>query len=211
LVGGHSWTEQDAANEPCRHGIGVEGLKSIAHAQGAVVFATLNAADASPDAIVQRCDWGPGAQAAWDAFAAEIDDRSEHDAEYAAFWSRAAEMVQRLALILSVSRAGCPTEVTAEAVEWGIAIARASFGYTLEAGRDFIADTEPQARAQEIVRALKARGGKATHRELMRALAHKFSTRDVRDTLVALEESGRIHADEDRSRPGRPVVRYRLG
>jgi hypothetical protein len=31
LVGGHSWTEQDAANEPCRHGIGVDDGTRIGH------------------------------------------------------------------------------------------------------------------------------------------------------------------------------------
>jgi uncharacterized membrane protein len=188
-----------------------EGLKAIMHAQGGLAFASLNQSEADPTSIMVRCGWGPGAGEAWGAFASEIDCRGDGDPEFAASHSRAAEYAQRLALILAVGRSGGRADIQIEDVEWAISVVRWSFGYTLEASRDFIADTDAQARAQEIVRALKARGGRVSHRELMRALAHKYSTRDVKDTLQALVESGRIEASEQRrSNGGWPVVLYAL-
>jgi hypothetical protein len=187
-----------------------EGLRMIREAGGPLAIVNVGLFDADPAAFLQRCGWGEGAEAVYQAFAAEIDARGDGDAAFAAFWSRAAEYAVRLATIHAVGRVGMATEVTAESIEWGIAVARASFAYALEAARDYLADTDAQARAQEIVRVLKARRGRATHRELYKALDHKYSSRDVRDTLQVLIESGRVEVREEPNPQGRPTLWYRL-
>lgn len=189
-----------------------EGLKAIMHAQGGTIAANLNMADANPAKYMLHCGWTPEAEDTWRRFVTEIDDRSDGNPEFAASHSRAAEYAQRLALILAAGRTAGRCEIQLEDIDWAITVTRWSFAYVLEASGDYIADTDAQARAQEIVRALKARRGRATHRELMMSLKHKHSTRDVKDTLQALIESGRVEAEERRgSHGGRPTVIYRLG
>lgn len=188
-----------------------EGLKAIMHTQGGVIASNLNMSDANPAKYALQCGWSQEAEDIWRRFVTEIDDRSDGNPEFAASHSRAAEYAQRLAVIVAAGRAGGRCDIDRDDIEWAITVTRWSFAYVLEASGDYIADTDAQARAQEIVRALKARRGKASHRELMRALAHKHSTRDVKDTLQALTESGRIDAEERRgTHGGRPTVIYRL-
>jgi hypothetical protein len=189
-----------------------EGLKAVMHTQGGVIASNLNMSDSSPAKYMLQCGWSQEAEDIWRRFVNEIDDRSDGNPEFAASHSRAAEYAQRLATIMAAGRAGGRCDIQQDDIEWAIAVTRWSFAYVLEASADYIADTDAQARAQEIVRALKARKGKATHRELMRALAHKHSTRDVKDTLQALTESGRVEVQERRgTHGGRPTVIYRLG
>jgi len=188
----------------------IEGLKLIMHGQGGLVATNLNQADADPAAFMLKCGWGAGAQPLYQQFLQEIEKRSDGDREFAAFHSRAAEYAQRLALIRAVGRRGGQVDVEQEDMAWGITIARHCFSYALEAGRDYIADTEAQARAQEILRAIKSRKGKVSHRDLMRSLQHRYSTRDVKDALDALHQSGAIEVHEKPNLRGRPTYFYSL-
>lgn len=187
----------------------IEGLKLIMHGQGGLVATNLNQADADPAAFMLKCEWGAGARELYQAYLTDVESRSDGDPEFAAFHSRAAEYAQRLAFIRAVGRTGRRADVEASDMEWGIAIARHCFSYALEAGRDYIADTEAQARAQEILRAIKSRRGKVLHRQLMEALKHRYSTRDVKDTLDALHQSGAIEVLEVKT-GGKPKIFYRV-
>lgn len=187
-----------------------EGLKAIMHAQGGIIASNLNTSDANPAKYTLQCGWSQEAEDIWRRFVTEIDDRSDGNPEFAASHSRAAEYAQRLAVIVAAGRAGGPCVIDQDDIEWAISVTRWSFAYVLEASGDYIADTDAQARAQEIIRALKARRGKATHRELMMSLKHKHSTRDVKDTLQALTESGRVDVFEKPNPKGRATVVYRL-
>jgi hypothetical protein len=188
-----------------------EGLKLIMQAQGGLIPGFLNESTVDVSKTLIRCPWASdGAKAAWDAFAAEIDAQSDREADFGAFFGRAPEYAQRLATIHAVGRVGGPTEVRLESIEWGIAVARAAFGYVYKQGQNYIADTDSQARAQEIVRALKARKGKATRRQLTEALKGRYSIRDFNDSVMMLLEMGRVEATEKPNRRGRATVTYRL-
>jgi hypothetical protein len=186
----------------------IEGLKLIMHGQGGLVATNLNQSDADPAAFMLKCEWGAGAREMYQAYLTEIETTSDGDPEFAAFHSRAAEYAQRLAFIRAVGRRGGQADVEQEDTAWGITIARHCFSYALEAGRDYIADTEAQARAQDIFRAIKSRRGKISHRDLMRALQHRYSTRDARDALDALHQSGAIEVHEKPNIRGRPTYFY---
>lgn len=187
----------------------IEGLKMIMHGQGGLVATNLNQSDADPAAFMLKCEWGAGAREMYQAYLTEIEGKSDGDPEFAAFHSRAAEYAQRLAFIRAVGRQGGQAVVEQEDMAWGITIARHCFSYALEAGRDYIADTEAQARAQEILRAIKSRRGKVQHRMLMQALKHRYSNRDVKDALDALHQSGTIEVLEVKT-GGKPKIFYRV-
>lgn len=189
-----------------------EGLRTIMSAQGALHMASLNASDTDPAKHLLKCGWADeDAETAYADYATEIDEKSEDDSAYAAFHVRAAEYAVRLAHVHAVGRKGGPITIDIDDMIWGIGVARACFGYTHSAGSDYIADTDAQARAQEIVRAIRDKGGAATHRDIMRALDHKYGARDVKDALQALMDSGRVEAEEQPNSRGRPTVWYRLG
>lgn len=187
----------------------IEGLKQIMHGQGGLIATNLNQSDADPSTFLLKCGWGDGAREMYQAYLSEIEGKSDGDTEFAAFHSRAAEYAQRLAFIRAVGQAGRQVDVQVADMAWGITIARHCFSYALEAGRDYIADTEAQARAQEILRAIKSRRGKVVHRQLMEMLKHRYSTRDVKDSLDALHQSGTIEVLEVKT-GGKPRIYYRV-
>lgn len=187
----------------------IEGIKAIRSAAGDLAIMAVGQSEESPAKFMQRMKWGEGdAEAIYEEFASEIDDQSATDERYASFFSRAAEYAQRLAMIRA---AGCGAfQIDADDMIWGINISRACFASVYDFAGDYVADSEAQARSQEVVRILKSTKRAMTHRQLMKRLNGKYSSRDAGDTLKMLIEMGRITAIEAKGRRGPPTIVYEV-
>ena len=188
----------------------IERLKAIRTAAGDMAVMAVGQSDMDMRDLMIRMAWGEGdPDAIYEAFAQEIDERSADDERYASFFSRAAEYAQRLAMIRAAGE-GLDT-IDADAMAWGVKVSRACFSSVYGHAADYVADTDAQARTQELMRIVKtAKGGSLSHRDLMRRLNGKYSSRDASDSMKMLIEMGQVEAYERKGKRGPPTMAYRL-
>lgn len=187
----------------------VEGIKAIRAAAGDLAIMAVGQSEESPAKFMQRMKWGEGdAEAVYEGFSEDIDKQSSTDERYASFFSRAAEYAQRLAMIRAAGRG--VFEIDADDMAWGVDISRACFSSVYDFAGDYVADSEAQARSQEMARILKGAKYPMTHRQLMKRLNGKYSSRDAGDTLKMLIEMGRISAVEKKGKRGPMTIVYEV-
>ncbi len=132
-------------------------------------------------------------------------ERREHEA---AFLARTVEMAQRLAVIRAVGINPAEPRVTVEDMEWGRQIALWSAERMMTDAQDYMAETQTQRDAMQVLRLIRDRGP-LKHRDLARALQHKMRPRDLQDTIKSLEDAGQVVVSEGERPPSgghRPKV-----
>lgn len=140
-----------------------------------------------------RLDWAtPAARETYQEFRKGIiEGRNE---EQAKLLSRVPEMAVRLATIraIGVKRVPAPA-VTLEDITWGCELAMWSAKTLIAEVDAYMAETEHQARSQEVIRYLKKAPRKTmTKSALIGALKHKYKARELRDILESLADAEQI-------------------
>lgn len=132
------------------------------------------------------------------------------DEDEAVFFTRTAEMAQRLATIRAVGINPEAPRITLEDMDWGVAIAQWSATQTMAMARDYMVETQHQGEAQRVVRCCK-RGAWTAYRDIARALNNRVRAKDLRDMLDGLVDSGSLEVREDRPETGGHKIKsYRL-
>jgi hypothetical protein len=116
------------------------------------------------------------------------------DRALAPFLARTAENAIRLATIRAVGRFSM--EIDAADMAWARAFALWS-SETLAYGAGlYIADSDTQAAANAVRRAIREHGGRIRRRDLLRALAHRYKRRELDDVITGLAESEHIRIEK---------------
>jgi len=183
----------------------VDGLVAIVASLPPLSRATShNAASDGPSIIVPWDD--KYAHQSYMAFGQECE-RREQDA---VFFTRSAEMAQRMATIRAIGRDGAAAKVTLEDMDWGIALARWSAEQTVEMAADYMAETQHQGEAQRVIRALQGRGW-MTFREISQSLKNRLKAKELRDMLDGLVDGGDLDRREDQPPAGGHKIKsYRV-
>lgn len=106
---------------------------------------------------------------------------------YRTLWSRCVEKARKLALLHACSRRA--PEIDGDAFEWGAALSVHLTRKLACVGQRWVSETPHQANCQRVMRWLHDHGGRATKRELSRAMQHlKKHDRDA-----VLEDLVEIH------------------
>ena len=182
----------------------VAGLKSI-YNDNPMAAAQLCQSATSPAYRVLGIT--PDAEQIRRGLVADILAKGDADPTLEPFLARTAENAIRIATIVSVGQGA--KEIDAETMAWAREIAVWSSDRLAEGAGLYIADSDTQASANAVKRAIAARGGKASHQELLRALQHKYKSRDLKDVLSLLIESGDV-LKELVDTAGRKGTFYRL-
>jgi hypothetical protein len=183
----------------------VDGLVAIVASLPPLSRATShNSASDGPSIVVPWDD--KYAHQAYMAFGQECE-RREQDA---VFFTRSAEMAQRMATIRAIGRDGAAAKVTLEDMDWGIALARWSAEQTVEMASDYMAETQHQGEAQRVIRALQGRGW-MTFREISQSLKNRLKAKELRDMLDGLVDGGDLDRREDQPPAGGHKIKsYRV-
>jgi hypothetical protein len=124
------------------------------------------------------------------------------DRALAPFLARTAENAIRLATIRAVGRFSM--EIEAADMAWARAFALWS-SETLAYGAGlYIADSDTQAAANAVRRAIREHGGRIRRRDLLRALAHRYKRRELDDVIAGLAESEHIRIEKTIHPDGSP-------
>lgn len=128
------------------------------------------------------------------------------------FVARTAENAVRLATIVSIGRPGWRPQIDADAMAWARDFAMWSTLRMAEGAGLYIADSDTQATANAVKRAIQERGGRVKRRDLIRALAHKYETRKLDDVIKSLAEAEDILIEKTipSEGVGRPSFWYSL-
>lgn len=140
-----------------------------------------------------------------------LRERGVSDQALEPYLARTAENALRLATIATIGMRD--TIINVPVMEWAIEFATWSSETLAESAGLYIADSDSQALANAVRRVLTERGGKATKKDLLRSLAHRYKRRELEDTLLSLAESETIlvhRVKQDMTKPGPPTTWYIL-
>jgi hypothetical protein len=145
------------------------------------------------------------------ALVKDIQQRGDADPTLEPFLARTAENALRLATILTVGQG--LDEIDQQSMEWGRDFAQWSSDQLAEGAGLYIADSDTQAAANAVRRAIQERGGRIKRRDLIRALAHRYKRRELDDVISSLAEGETINIEkvESGEKGGRPSFFYSLG
>lgn len=182
-----------------------DGMQRVYGSGSALITATAHNGQADGPAISATWD-NDAARKVYADFGRSLEDR-ESDM---AFLARTAEIAQRLATIRAIGiRADAP-RITVADIEWGRDVALWSAERMMAETSDHIAETQNQADAQRIIRILRNKG-RTRHRDLLRCLQHRMKSRDLKDVIDQLRDSGTVTMDTERPPGGGAETRwYRL-
>jgi hypothetical protein len=121
----------------------------------------------------------------------EINTRSDADESMEPFLARTAENALRLATIVTVGKRAYKPEIDAATMSWARAFAVWSSERMASGAGLYIADTDNQAMANAVRRAIQD-AGRVRRRDLLRRLQHRYKSRELEDTLKGLAEAGAI-------------------
>jgi hypothetical protein len=189
-----------------------DALRSIYFRSGemATTFRNDSSVDPSAQAKVRQLPWcADGSHKRYKAFSAEVERIISSDPNRGAFYARTTEMALRIATIVAIGRMD-DDQVRLSDLEYGIALARQSARFMSAGAGDYMSDNENQANAQKIVRCIRARGGRASYRELLRSLQNSIRVRDLKDLLVALCDAGTLERQELPNKSGPPTFWYQV-
>lgn len=133
--------------------------------------------------------------------------RREDDA---VFYTRSAEIAQRLAAIRAIGMDGARAAIGLDDMDWGVALAERSATDTASMAREYMSENQYQADAQRVLRIIRGARSGITHSMLLRALQHALRARDLADILQGLEDAGRITSVVGERPPsgGKPAKTY---
>ncbi|WP_420992273.1 bifunctional DNA primase/polymerase [Brucella sp. SA075A] len=191
----------------------IDGLRRIYFRSGELASAVRNdpAADPSASNQVRPLPWcADGAQAAYTSFSREIERLMEREVDAGAFYARTVEMALRIATIVAIGRLD-DEQVRRADMEFGIEVAHQSARFMASGAADYMADNENQANAQRIMRAIKARNGRASQRDLVRSLQNSIRPRDLRELLASMCEAGQLERQEVKPKTGPSTFWYQIG
>lgn len=159
---------------------------------------------------------GPMIVVAWadrfanNAYRALAETIERMDEDEAVFFTRTAEMAQRLAVIRAIGINPSAPKVSLEDMDWGVEVAMWSARQTVSMAREYMVETQHQGEAQRVVRTCK-RSTWTTYREIARSLNNRVRAKDLRDMLDGLVDSGSLEVREDRPESGGHKIKsYRL-
>lgn len=179
----------------------VDQVKRLWAIRGDVAGATSNASLVVPEPL--HVGWGHGAAEVWQRLGRDLARREQEAPEEAPFLARTHEYAVRIATIVAVGRGASTVEVPD--VEFGAALAMRSAVDVIAGARGYMAETDNQANANLILRALRsAGGGWVDNARLLRALNNRLRMRDFKDLTAQLVETGQVQYDQAGSR-------FRLG
>jgi hypothetical protein len=139
----------------------------------------------------------------------EIRQRGQADRTLAPFLARTAENAIRLATILAVGQ--FQPEIDAATMAWARQFALWSTETLARGAGLYIADSDTQAAANAVRRAIQERGGRIRRRDLLRVLAHRYKTRELEDVIKSLAEAEDIVIEKITSADGgRPAFFYKI-
>jgi hypothetical protein len=183
----------------------VEGIRRIHNASGDLQAASRGASDEIPVPI--RLQWGNGAKSLYEALSRHVEDLIDSDEATGRHYARTAEIAQRIGAIIAVGRGS--EVLTAEDMLLGRGIALWSAETMARGAAEHISDSESQATAINVLRVLAERGGRVSHRDLTRALKHRYGVRELKEALVSLSDAGQVHVGKDApARGGPPTIWY---
>lgn len=139
---------------------------------------------------------------------ADVQAKGDADPSLEPFLARTAENAIRLATIAAIGQG--VRVINAQNMNWAREFAMWSSNRIAEGAGLYIADSDSQATANGVRRAIQERGGRIKRRDLIRALAHKYKTRDLDDALKALAEAEQIQIEKTvpAEQGGRPSLWY---
>jgi len=144
----------------------------------------------------------PDARAAYMAFGRQCESRED-----SVFFTRSAEMAQRLATIRAIGISPSSPSVSLADMEWGIQLALFSAEQTVAMARSYMAETQHQGEAQRVLRVLRGRGWTA-FRDIAQAMKNRMKSRDLKDMLDGLVDGGDLDREERLPPSGGHKVRY---
>jgi hypothetical protein len=146
------------------------------------------------------------AHGAYQALGEKIE-RMEQDS---VFFTRTAEMAQRLAVIRAIGRDPAAPKVTLEDMDWGRDVAVWSAERMLEEAGEYMVETVHQGEAQRLLRVLKGRGW-MTFRAISQSLKNRLKSKELRDMLDGLVDGGDLERREDQPPAGGHKIKsYRI-
>jgi hypothetical protein len=140
----------------------------------------------------------------------EIRAKGQADRTLAPFLARTAENAIRLATIATVGQFS--QEIDQETMVWARDFALWSTETLAHGGGLYIADSDTQAAANAVRRAITERGGRVRRRDLLRALAHRYRHKDLEDVIKSLAEAEHILIEKvmPAEQGGRPAFFYSI-
>ncbi len=187
----------------------VDGLRAIYY-RDQTIAATLCASSRSPAYDTIGID--AEAESVRRELVAEVRAKGDADPSLEPFLARTAENAVRLATIATIGM-GLRT-ISRDAMQWAADFSRWSSDRLADGAGLYIADSDTQAAANAVRRAIQERGGRRVRRrEVLRALAHRYRKRDLDDTINALAEAEQIVIEKvvpPGSDGGRPSLFYSL-
>ena len=130
------------------------------------------------------------AEAARRAMVDKIHAQADADPSMDAFTARTAENALRLATIAAIGNGR--VIISADDMAFGIAFSEHCTATLARAAGLYIADSDNQAIANAVRRAIVERGGRIKKRDLLRTLSHRYKSRELDDVLKALAEAEQI-------------------
>lgn len=165
----------------------VDGLVAIVASLPPLSRATShNSASDGPSIIVPWDD--KYAHQAYMAFGQECE-RREKDA---VFFTRSAEMAQRMATIRAIGRDGAAAKVTLEDMDWGIALARWSAEQTVEMAADYMTESEHDQHMTSV-RTIIRQAGEISRSDLVKRVHRQMDSRRLEGVIKMLVDGDMIH------------------
>lgn len=171
----------------------VDGMISIYTAGNPLARASSHNAQSDAPMIVVPWEGGTGGTAhrAYQALGQRIE-RMDTDG---VFFTRTAEMAQRLAAIRAIGIDPKHPRITLADIDWGTEVAVWSAQSTVALAKDYMSDTLVQGEAQRVVRVCRGKGW-TPYRDIARALNNRMKSRDLKEMLDSLVDSGALDIEE---------------
>lgn len=142
----------------------------------------------------------PDARAAYMAFGRSCESRED-----SVFFTRSAEMAQRLATIRAIGISPSSPSITLQDMQWGIQLALFSAEQTVAMARTYMSDNLLQAETQRVLRIIRERKT-ISHRDLLRALGSRIKSRDLKDMLDQIKDAELIRVSKVTPLSGGPAT-----
>ncbi|WP_374387135.1 bifunctional DNA primase/polymerase [Brevundimonas sp.] len=187
----------------------IDAMLAVYEAGNPLTRATSHSSIADAPMIVVPWEDGPGSHAhrAYMALSEKIG-RMEQDQ---VFFTRTAEMAQRLAVIRAIGINPKAPRVTLEDMDWGAELAMWSARQVLEMAGSYMAETQHQGEAQRVMRVLRRREW-MPYRAVAQAMKNRIRAKDLKDVLDGLVDSGAVEIEERTPEAGGHKVKwYRRG
>lgn len=140
----------------------------------------------------KRMVWN-GGRPVYEALLTDIE-RICRDEEAAPYYARTAEMAVRLATIRAAGRG--LMQVMEEDMTWGRDVAWWSAGRMAALATSYIAENDTQRLHNRVMRMIGAKGGRMSHRDLVRALKGAVTSRGLKDIMDQMLASGSLVAQK---------------